>query len=121
MSKLDNIRFAERVLTNALVAAGIQPGPSQPARLREIVVKTLPEIAQELQLEIAPVSLDRGVYRGICLGIHGYQALVKHRYKGAMIVDLSVVADGHDMPRLGDVLHLEMSAGKIKFTFVNQR
>ena len=120
MTRFDNIRFAERVIKNALITAGLQQDHSQQPR-RKAASNTLPAQAQEFGLELVNVGHDRGVYRGICLGIHSNQALVKHRYKGAMIVDISAVGVEQEFPRLGDVLHIEMSEGKAKITVVGRR
>lgn len=120
MTRFDNIRFAERVIKNALVTAGFQQGYSQQPR-RKADSKTLPEIAQELQLELVNVRLDRGVYQGICMGLHSNQALVKYRSSGAMILDIPAIDDEQKIPRLGDVLHIEMSGGRAKITVVGRR
>lgn len=118
MSIFNNFKFAERIVTDALVAAGIKTLPLQSSRLKSTATQTLPEIAKELQLEIDSVRLDRGVYHGICFGVHGHQALVRYRTKGAIIVDLSVPEEGQEMPRTGEVLQIEMSNGRAKVTFV---
>lgn len=108
-------------MTEALVAAGIKTVPVQSSRLKSTATQTLAEIANELQLEIDSVRLDRGMYRGICFGINGHQALVRYRTKGAIIVDLPVPEDGKDIPRPGDTLHIEMSNGRAKVTLLDRR
>lgn len=90
-----------------LMEAELQPLVFKP-------VKTLRQIAEERELAIVPINVERGAYFGHVAAADETQCLVVHKAKGAILLDIAQIPQGETLPQPGDQVHIQAKNGVLK-------